>query len=243
MLLAGPGLVHADTDDALPPLFADRIDYLNTHGYITPRCRSALVDLVHARESLDQARADQQRLEGNLPTLRAQADATSAQTESLKKELAHYEHPEDDDFIALQAAAKNPASSLEEKLDLAQAFIWSYPADPRQAEAEQDLQQWQKQLATRQLAAADAATVQIWAHDQFLKRAMEHYLSLGEWQVFLAQMSQEDLLHYLGPPQLRTSDSWTYRGEWTWDPATRTRAGMLITFNGTRVLRVSAVSP
>jgi hypothetical protein len=71
----------------------------------------------------------------------------------------------------------------------------------------------------------------------------EHYLSLGEWQVFLAQMSQEELLHYLGSPQERTPDTWTYRGDWTWNPATRARAGMLITFNGTRVLRVSAIAP
>ena len=241
-LLAGFSAVKAATEPSLP-ISAARIDLLDQRGYFTPRCKQALVDLVEAQEALLKSRSESARTAAYLPSLQTEERQTSAQVEDLKKELALYQHPEDDDFAALQSAAQDQASSLEKKLDLAQAFIWSYPQDPRQAEAVQDLQRWQKELADRQQAASASIAKQTAIRQQLLRRVKAHDLSLGEWQTFLGDMSQEELLANLGPPQTRQADSWIYSGNWTWDASTGLRAGLLVHFNGTRVSGVSALAP
>jgi hypothetical protein len=238
-LLLLPALLRADG----PQLSASRLDALDRHGYFTPRFKKAVHALIDAQQEVMQAEATQKKLEIELPGLRQQAADLQAQVSALHKELALYEHPEDSDYDALQAAMKNATTSPGEKLKLAQAFVWSYPTDPRQAEAEQDLRQVQKQIADMDQAAKDADAARAVAHSKLLDRVKARNLSLKEWQDFLTGLSQEDLLTYLGRPDYVGADYWLYSGNWTIDPMTKAKTGLQVEFNGTRVLTVTAPSP
>ncbi len=190
-----------------------------------------------------QARIDTRHANEKLPGLQKQSDAETARVDELRKELAAYAHPEKADLETLRDAMKNPAVPLEEKLTLAQAFLWSYPTDPHQAEAMEDLQQIRQQIAGRRETAKQDAAARSAARLLLVQRAKAGDLSLTEWRDFLRDMSQQDLLGYLGPPRFAQPDYWIYTGPRTWVPATQKRAGLRINFNGTRVLSVVPVTP
>jgi hypothetical protein len=241
LLLAGalfvPALLRAADS---PQLSAARLDLLDERGYFTPAFKSATHDLVDAQQAVAQAKEDERKLRQSLPDLQKQNADLQARVVVQHKELALYEHPEDSDYEALQASMKNPALPPEQRMMMAQAFVWSYPTDPRQGEAEQDLQQIQRQLASHRQAARELEAAQAAAHARLLQRAGAHDLSLAEWQDFLRDMSQEDLVAQIGRPQSTGPDYWVYSGAWATDPTTKTKQGLLIHFNGTRVLEVTA---
>jgi hypothetical protein len=232
-----PALCRAE-DSHLSP---QRLDWLDQRGYFTPNFKRAAHDLVDAKEALAKAKSDQAALQQSLPALHDQVAQEQAKLTALQKELALYAHPEDADFDALQKAMKDPSAKPEQQLELAQAFVWSYPTDPHQTEAEQDLRQIQKTLADQQEAARQAEAARIAARAQLLQRAQAHDLSISEWQTFLQDMSQEDLLKTLGRPQSVGDGFWTYPTGWTQDPVTGRKAGLQINFNGTRVLSASVL--
>lgn len=234
LFLLGAGALRADPT----PLSVQRLEELDQRGYFPPAFKEAVYKLVESHQALKQARRDEKQLGVRLPVLQKQCDEATARAAELRKELALYTHPEDADFEALRAAMKNPAASPEQRLTLAQAFVWSYPSDPRQTEAVGYLQQIQKRLGDERQAVKDAAAARTAARAALVQRAESKNLSLKEWQDFLRDMSQEELLGYLGHPQTETSDYWIYSGAWTWDPKTKNRAGLRINFNGTRVLSV-----
>jgi hypothetical protein len=238
-LLLPVGLRAADG----PQLSAARLDQLDQRGYFTPKFKAAVHDLAEAQQAAARALEQQKKLAATLPGVRQQEADLQAQVAALHKELALYEHPEDSDYDALQAAMKNPAVSADERLKLAQAFVWSYPTDPHQAEAEQDLQQVQKQVAAMDQAARDDAAAKAAARVKLLERVKVRDLSLAEWQDFLRDMSQEDLLTYLGRPDVVGVDYWLYSGTWTTDPVTKAKTGLQVEFNGTRVLTVTTPAP
>jgi hypothetical protein len=226
-----------------PQLSAARLDQLNQRGYFTPKFKAAVHDLVAAQQAAAAAKQQEMKLAATLPGLRKQNADLQARVAALHKELALYEHPEDADYDALQAAMKNPGASADDRLKLAQAFVWSYPTDPRQADAEEDLRQVQKQIAEMDQAARDDAAAKAVARAKLLQRVQARDLSLTEWQDFLRDMSQEDLLAYLGRPDNVGADYWIYSGAWTVDPVTKTKVGLQIQFNGTRVLTVTTPAP
>ncbi len=234
--LLTPALVRADG----PKLSADRLDLLDERGYFTPEFKASVHDLVEARQEVELAKQEEVKLRAQLPDLQNQNAAAQAETARLQKELDVYAHPEDADFDALQNGMKNSAMAPEERLALAQAFVWSYPTDPHQAEAEQDLQQIQKQIANRTQAEKDADAARIAAHAKLVQRAEARDLSLSEWQDFLRDMSQEEIVTYLGHAQSGGEDYWIYDGDLTTDPLTQARVGLQIHFNGTRVISVGA---
>jgi hypothetical protein len=221
-------------------LSAARLDLLDQRGYFTPGFKKAAQDLVNARQAIVQAKLDEKKSRALLPPLRDQYAAAEAQVAALRQELARYEHPEDADFEALQGAMKDPAVTPADKLVLAQAFVWSYPSDPHQAEAEQDLRQLQAQIASQLQAVQDAAAARAAAQEKLVERAKARQLSLAEWQVFLLDKSQEELITYLGHPQSQGDGYWIYTIACTTDPQTQAKAGLQINFNGTRVISVAA---
>jgi hypothetical protein len=245
LLVVGAGLLLPLAGRAAdgPQLSAARLDQLDQRGYFTPKFKAAVHDLVDAQQAAAQAQEQEKKLALMLPGLRQQAADIQAQTAALHKELSLYEHPEDSDYDALETAMKDPAASPDDRLKLAQAFVWSYPTDPRQAEAEQDLRKIQKQIADMDKAARDADTAKAAARAKLLQRVQARDLSLTEWQDFLRDMSQEDLLTYLGRPDTVGVDYWIYSGAWTTDPVTKTKVGLQVEFNGTRVLTVTTPAP
>lgn len=245
LLAAGAGLLLTTAVRAAdgPQLSAARLDQLDQRGYFTPKFKAAVHDLVDAQQASARAQEQEKKLAITLPGLRQQAADIQARVAALHKELSLYEHPEDSDYDALQAAMKDPAASPGDRLKLAQAFVWSYPTDPRQAEAEQDLRKIQKQIADMDKAARDADAAKAAARAKLLQRVQARDLSLVEWQDFLRNMSQEDLLTYLGRPDTVGVDYWIYSGAWTADPVTKAKVGLQVQFNGTRVLTVTTPSP
>ena len=228
---------HADD----PQLSPERLDVLDQEGYFTPGFKEAVHDLVNTHRAVEQARAEQSQLAHDLPGLQEQAAAAGAKAVALRQELAKYEHPEESDFVALQARMNDAAAKPEDQLMLAQAYVWAYAASPHQAEAEQYLQQVQKKLADQRQAQKDAEAARAAARAALVQRAQARDLSLHEWRDFLRDMSQDDLLKYLGRPTSNEGDYWIYSGAWLQDPTTKQKVGMEINFNAGRVISVSEV--
>jgi multidrug efflux pump subunit AcrA (membrane-fusion protein) len=148
------------------------------------------------------------------------------------------EHPEETDFDALQKRMDAADAKLEERIALAQAYVWTYPASPHQSDAEQYLQQMEKKLADRQQAEKDAEAARVAARAKLVQRAQARDLSLSEWRDFLRDMSQDDLVKFLGRPTSQRDDYWIYSGAWIIDPASKQKVGMEINFNAGRVIGV-----
>jgi hypothetical protein len=234
--LAGRG---ADTDNDL--LTQTQIETMQRNGWLTPEFEAAARELIEAKETLKTADSDRTKLELTLPGLEKSASAEDAKVARLKDELAHYDHPDETDFTALQAAMKDGSAKTEDQLALAQAYVWTYPGGAHTGEAEQDLQQIQKKIADQVQAAKDADAAQTAAQLKLLQRVKAHDLDLGGWRAFLQDKSQDEVRQYLGDPTAKTDDYWTYSGAWTIDPATNQKAGLQLTFNGGRVQNVSPI--
>ena len=166
-------------------------------------------------------------------------DNARANTDALRQELARYQHPEDADFAALQAAMKDPAAKPGDQLALAQAFVWAYPSNPHANEARQDLQTIQQKMADQLQAEKAAEAAQAAAQAALLQRVQARSLSLNEWRDFLRDKSQQDLLKYLGRPDFARYDYWIYSTAFTVDPSNGKKVGLQINFNGLRVISVT----
>jgi len=221
-------------------LSPERLDVLDKLGYFTPGFKAAVHDLVDSKQALDQANAEQAKLNNDLPSLQDQASQADAKTNALRQELAREEHPEETDFEALQKRMSDPGARLEDRIVLAQAYVWTYPVSPHQSEAQQYLQQIQKKLADQQQAEKDSEAARAAARAKLIQRAQAHDLSLSEWRDFLRDMSQDDLVKLFGRPSsiAPAGDYWIYSGAWTLDPATNQKVGLMINFNGGRVMSV-----
>lgn len=220
-----------------------RLDTLDQRGYLTPSFKAGITELVETRQAVDQAKIEERRLKKNLPDLQAQLTAAQAKVASLKQELAKYENTDETDFTVLQETVKSPKTKPEDQLIMVQAYIWAYPASSHQAEAQQDLEQIKKKIADQVQSDKDSEAARIAARADLIKRAAAKQLSLSEWRSFLLDMSQEDVLKYMGRPQYSGADFWVYRGEWTKDPITDQKVGLRISFNGTRVNVVTESIP
>ncbi len=224
-------------------LSPERLDVLDGLGYFTPAFKSAVHDLVDAKHNLAQAKFDQAELAKELPDLQKQAAEAEATAVALRQELAKYDHPEETDFLALQAKLGDSSATLQDQIAQTQAYIWTYPTSPHQGEAQQYLQQALKTQADLKQADEKAEAARQAAHAALVQRAVAHNLNLNEWRDFLHDMSQDDLVKLLGHPTAQTDDYWIYSGDWITDPTTHQKVGMEINFNGGRVLNVDEKPP
>lgn len=224
-------------------LSAERLDVLDKWGCFTPGFKVAVHDLVDAKQAAVTAKKDEAELGRKLPDLQKQAADAEAKTAALQKELADYEHTDDSDFDELQKKMNEAGAKPEDQRVLAQAYVWAYPLSPHQAEALNDLQQVEKTIADQAQAQKDAETARVAARANLIARAQAKQLSLAEWRDFLRDMSQEDVLKYLGRPQSANGDYWVYPGEWTEDPLTNQKVGLQINFNAARVISVAESVP
>jgi len=217
----------------------ERVDLLDQRGVFPPAFKADIHALAEAVQGISDAQAQQKKLELQLPGLVDQQQKADAEVASLREELAKYDHPEEVDFAILQTTLKDPAAKPEEQMALAQAYVWTYPASPHAAEAQQALQQMQKAIADQQQATKDAEAAREAARAQLVQRAEAKDLTLDEWRGFLNGMSQEDVLKYLGRPDSQQDDYWIYSGGWIKDSSGGPKAGLEINFSGGRVLNVS----
>jgi hypothetical protein len=212
--------VRADSN-----LSPEKLDALDERGYFTPGFKAAVHDLVDAKDQLAEVTAEKDKLTKDLPALEKQSAQAVAETVALRGELARYDHPEDNDFEALESRMKDPSAKVSEQIALAQAYVWTYPTSGHLAEAQQYLAQAQKAVADEAQAEKDSSAARIAAAAKLLAHAQAHDLSLPEWRGFLLGMSQEDLIKNLGRPTTQGDDGyWIYSGDWV--------------TNGTRVLTV-----
>jgi len=228
-----PMLGHADGN-----LSPERLDTLDQRGYFTPAFKAAVHDLVDTQHELQDVTAEKDKLTKNLPDLQRQAAEAQAQAVALRGELIKYDHPEENDFEALQNRMNDPAAKLQDQIILAQAYVWTYPASPHEAEAQRFLQQIQKKLADQAEAETETEAARIAAHARLVQRAQARDLSLSEWRDFLQGMSQDDLVKLIGRPTSQSGDYWIYSGEWANNPTTHKKVGLQINFEAGRVLTV-----
>jgi chromosome segregation ATPase len=237
-LLAAASLPgHADGD----PFSTGQLESLDQRGYLTPAFKAAVRELIDAKQAQRDAEAEQGRLKRSIPDLEKQAADEENKVAALQKELSRYTHPDETDFTELQDKMKDAAATPEEQLALAQAYVWTYPASPHAADAQQDLAQVQKKIADQVEARNEADAARQAAQAKLLQRVKAHDLSLEEWRVFLQDKTQTEVTEYLGRPSTADGDEWTYSGAWTTNPVTHQKMGLHLTFNGGRVLSVSPV--
>jgi DNA-binding transcriptional regulator GbsR (MarR family) len=224
-------------------LSSDRLDTLDQWGCFTPAFKAAVHDLVDAKQGIVSAKKQETELSQKLPDLQKQATEAEAKTAALQKELDRYEHADENDFAELQKKMNEPGAKPEDQRVLAQAYVWTYPTSPHLAEAQRSLQQVEKTISDQALAETNAEAAQAAARANLIERVKARQLSLAEWRDFLRDMSQEDLLKYLGQPENVNGDYWVYPGEWTEDPVTHQKVGLQINFNAARVISVSEALP
>ncbi|SRR5258707_952759 len=222
---------------------AEQLGHLDQWGWLTPDFKRAVHELVETRQAIVAAKAEENKLSQDLPELQKQAAEAVAKTAALRQELAEYDHTDEADFIQLQKEMNDPGAKPEEQLTLAQAYVWTYATSPHLAEARQYLQQVQKKIADQVQVEKDAEAARVAARTRLVQRAQAHDLNLTEWRDFLRDMSQEDLLKYLGAPRTREPDYWVYSGSWTEDPVTHQKVGIQVTFNAGRVISVAEGPP
>jgi hypothetical protein len=212
-------------------------------GYFTPAFKDAVHELVDAKHGLADATQEKQKLSLEEPTLKKQVEETDAQTVALRQELAKYEHPDETDFVALQALMGDTTASLDNQIAMAQAYVWTYPASVHEGDAQTFLEQAKKKLADQQEAEKQAEAAREAAHAKMVQRAQAHDLTVSEWRDFLRDMSQDDLVKLIGRPNATNEDYWTYNGAWIVDPTTHQKVGIQINFNAGRVLNVDEIPP
>jgi hypothetical protein len=238
-LLLIPSAGHADTGQLSP----ERFDALDRQGYFTPAFKKAVHDLVDTRQALAASIAQEKKLSAALPDLQQHAAAEEAKAVMLREELAKYEHPDEVDFAALQSKMSDPSTKPDELRVLAQAYVWTYATSPHAAEAQQILDGVEKKMADSQKAQDDAQAARVAARAKLVARAQAHDLSLVEWREFLNGLTQEEVQNYFGPPTSQQGDFWTYGGQWVDDPALHRKVGLVIDFDGGRVLSVAEPPP
>ncbi len=234
------GSMAAHADKQLSPELLNQYD---REGYFTPKFKTALIDMVEAHEALDKALSEQKKFDRDLPALQQQAADAQAKTVALQQQLALYDHPDETDFTALEAQVHDPAAKPDDVIALAQAYVWTYPASPHEADAQQYLTTWQTKLAGQEQAQKDAEATREAAHDALTRRAVGHDLSLTEWRDFLRGMSQDDLVKLFGQPSSKQDDYWYYNGGWIVNPANPQKAGLQINFEAGRVINVDPMAP
>jgi uncharacterized protein Usg len=229
--------VTAHADGKLSPELLDQYD---RRGYFTPNFKVALKDMIQAHEALDKALAEQKKFEKDLPELQKEAADAQAKTVALQQQLAVYDHPDENDFNALQTLVHDPAAKVGDVIALAQAYVWTYPTSPHEPVAQEFLNTWQKKLADQQQAEKDAEAARVAAHAALIHRAQAHDLSLTEWRDLLHGLSQDELVKLFGQPTSKQDDYWYYDGEWVINPSNSQKQGLQINFDAGRVLSVDA---
>jgi hypothetical protein len=234
-VLAIAPLARGDQDG----LSASQWEQLDRRGYLTPAFAAAARELIETKQAQRDAQAEQEQLKNSLPALEKQMSDEESKVAALKEELSGYEHPDETDLTALQTAMKNSSTTPEQQLALAQAYVWTYPTSPHEAEAQKDLEQIQKKLADQVQAGNNADAARTAAQAKLLQRVKARDLSLEEWSRFLQDKTQTEVTEYLWHPTATEDDYWTYSGAWTTDPGTGQKAGLQVTFNGGRVMAVA----
>ncbi len=232
-LMLAPAPVRADGE-----LSTKNLDVVDQWGWFTPGFKTEVHELVETKQAAVIARQEDKDIEATLPDLRKQVTDTQAKVDLLKQQLAEYDHADQTEFVQLQKLAGDASAKPEDVRIAAQAYLWAYLTSPHQADAQQILQTVQKKIADQIQADKDAATAKAAARVLLLQRVQAKQLSLSEWRDFLRDLSQEDVIKYLGRPTSGTVDQWTYIGEWTEDPETNQKIGLQIDFNAARVNNV-----
>ena len=239
-LVAGMGLILAPGPvRANGQLSAKNLDVVDQWGWFTPGFKSAVHELVDTKQATAAIQLENQDLDATLPVLQKQAADAQAQVATLKLQLEKYNHTDESDFDQLKKMTGDVNVKSDDVRITAQTYIWAYPASPHQAEAQQILQTIQTKMADQTQAEKDAEAARVAAHALLVQRAQARQLSLSEWRDFLRDMSEDDVLKYMGHPTYRNTDYWTYSGEWTEDPETHQKIGLQINFNAARVNSVS----
>jgi outer membrane protein assembly factor BamE (lipoprotein component of BamABCDE complex) len=231
-LMPMPGFAD---DKQLSP---ERLDMVDQMGYFTPGFKQAVHDYVFTKQSLEKVTADQTSLSRQLPDLQKQATQAQANAVALRQELARYEHPDENDFGALQERMNDTGATTQDQIALAQAYVWTYPSSPHESDAQQYLQQLQKKVSDQEQSRKDAEAARAAAQAALVKRALAHDLNPAEWRDFLRGMSEDDLVKLIGRPTSQSGDYWIYDGDWTEDKTTQRKVGLEINFNAGRVLTV-----
>jgi hypothetical protein len=242
--LAAAGLLlPAGPADGATQFTAKKLDQLDKLGAFPPDFKTAVHDYVNVKKAIVDAKAETAKLQGEVPGLQKQIADNQTKMDALQKVLADYNHTDETDFVLLQNKMNDATAKPQDQLMLAQVFVWSYPTSPHEAQAQAYLQQVQKEIADKLQAEKDAEAAKAAAWAALLQRVQNKDLSLTEWKSFLNNMTQEDVLKYLGPPPQQNGYYWIYTGPWTLDPALNQKVGLELNFNGGRVVGVVEMDP
>lgn len=222
---------------------AQRVNELDKIGYFPPSFKKAIHTLIDTQIATQKAQDEASTLSDKIPSLEKQVTDAQAQLDALQKKWDSLSTTQEVQFSQIKSKLNDPKTSADDLVPLLQAFIWSYPNSSHLPEIQASLAQANQKIAQESEADKQATIERIAARQKLLERVATKDLTLDEWQRFLDNMSQFELINYIGHPDEKGSDYWIYKGNWTVDPTTNLKSGLRIQFNGGRVLSVSPLLP
>lgn len=219
----------------------DQLNFMDDWGVFPVEFKGSMENLFETNKAIIQANEDEAKLKLKLPDYQKKAAAAQAKADEIRRELAEYQHTDETDFVELQKEMNDPNSKLEDLIKLAQEYVWAYSTSPHQAQAQQYLQQFQEKQANESQAEKDAEAARAAARAKLLERIKARDLSLEEWTNFLFNLSEVEVMSYIGPPDSTQDDYWLYTGDYTVSPKTQQKIGLRLNFNAGRVITVLAL--
>ncbi len=236
-LSVGAQAAYADTQ-----LSADNLKDMEQWGLFTPGFQAAVHDFINTKQAIADTKKEEIQLKVKLPDLQKQIVDAQAKVDALKQQLVQYDHTDENDFVVLQKVMTDPGAKPGDQLLLAETYVWSYPLSPHQTAAQQYLQQLQKTLADQTQAQKDSEAAKVAARAKLLQRVQAKDLSLPEWRQFLYDLTEADVIKYLGQPDSQ-GEYWSYPQNMTTDPVTHAKVGLGVYFSAGRVNSVVGVTP
>ena len=240
IFLSVPAVAQVDLKVDSGQLSPEWFDYFNHHDYIPPDFKVAIHALVDNNAELASTQADNLRLQEALPEAKRKADEAEAKLAKLQAQLTIYSNLAESDFTELQKTVSDPKAKITDQYAVVQAYVWTYPSSPHLAAVQQALASIQKKLADETQAKKDKQAADLAAQQKLIQRAISHDLSLSEWQDFMRDRSQSELVTLIGRPSIDDGDDWIYRGDWATDPKGGPKIGLQVFFNAGRVQTVTA---
>lgn len=239
LLLACLLLITVPGRGATTQITAKRLIQLDKMGAFPPDFKEAVHAYVDVKRAIVDGLAEEKKTRSLIPGMEQKARDEQAKVDDLNQVLADYNHTDETDFATLQLKMSDTAAKPKEQLMLAQIFVWSYPSSPHFPQAQTYLQQVQKQISDELQAEKDAEAAKAAAWATLLQRVHDKSLSMTEWRSFLNNMSQDDVIKYMGAPPQKAGYYWLYPGEWILDPEMNRKVGLRLNFNGGRVIGVT----
>ncbi len=197
---------------------------------ITPRLQA---DAKATREQLVTVTGGGQSAQAKVTETQEEIAQAESQQANLAKEIA--EKKDSDIYTLAQLIKQRARGELESAREGLAAFPGKFPGSPLLAQAREQLEAVNGQIATAQAQhkqeEADQARADAQARADLLARAAKGKVTLSEIRQALIGKSRAQVKDLLGAPSDTGSDQWNYQQRMIVNPLTGEQTGLSVFFN------------